>query len=86
MTTIVVSRAFLNAALGAYALELTIDEVHPGFDPDRLVVEFSGTGTHRPTATPYANRYIAVFGFRDGRICLQREYYNPAVGPPTTAE
>ena len=44
-------------------------------------MEFSGTGTHRPTGSAYANRYVAVFGFRDGLICRQREYYNPAASP-----
>jgi ketosteroid isomerase-like protein len=72
---------FLAGALGAFALELTIVEVHAGLDPDALIVEFSGSGTHRPTGSAYANRYIAVFGFRDGRICRQREYYNPAASP-----
>jgi ketosteroid isomerase-like protein len=72
---------FLDAALGAFSLDLTIEEVHAGLDPDELIVEFSGTGEHRPTGSPYANRYIAVFGFRDGRIARQREYYNPAASP-----
>ncbi|MCU0311778.1 MAG: nuclear transport factor 2 family protein [Acidimicrobiales bacterium] len=73
--------AYLGAALGAFELDLVIDEVHAGLDPDELVVEFSGTGRHRPTGSAYANRYIAVFGFRDGRIVRQREYYNPAASP-----
>lgn len=73
--------SFLTGALGAFALDLTIDEVHAGLDLDELIVEFSGTGTHRPTGSVYANRYIAVFGFRDGLICRQREYYNPAARP-----
>jgi ketosteroid isomerase-like protein len=73
--------SFLRGALASFALELTIDEVHAGLDPDELIVEFSGTGTHRPTGSAYANRYIAVFGFRDGMICRQREYYNPAASP-----
>lgn len=73
--------AYLTGALGAFALELGIDEVHAGLDPDELIIEFSATGTYRPTGAPYANRYIAVFGFRDGLICRQREYYNPAASP-----
>ena len=77
----VAALSFLDAALGAFSLDLTIDEVHACLDPDELIVEFSGTGEHRPTGSPYANRYIAVFGFRDGRIARQREYYNPSASP-----
>ena len=77
----VAARSFLDAALGAFSLDLTIDEVHACLDPDELIVEFSGVGEHRPTASPYANRYIAVFGFRDGRIARQREYYDPTASP-----
>ena len=78
---------YLDAALGAFSLRLTVTEVHECADPDELIVEFTGTGSYRPTGGTYDNRYIAVFGFRDGLICRQREYYNPlaaqrAAAPP----
>ena len=72
---------YLSGGLGAFELHLTIDEVHPTLDPDELIVEFSGTGSFRPTGAAYENRYIAVYRFRDGLICHQREYYNPAASP-----
>jgi uncharacterized protein len=72
---------YLGGALGAFELHLTIEEVHPGLDPDELIIEFTGAGTYRPTGADYTNRYIAVYGFRDGRICRQREFYNPASSP-----
>jgi ketosteroid isomerase-like protein len=72
---------YLSEGLKAFELHLTIDEVHPSLDPDELVVEFSGSGSFRPTGAVYENRYIAVYRFRDGQICHQREYYNPAASP-----
>jgi ketosteroid isomerase-like protein len=72
---------YLSGGLGAFELHLTIDEVHPMLDPDELVIEFSGTGSFRPTGAAYENRYIALYRFRDGRICHQREYYNPSASP-----
>lgn len=73
--------AYLGGALSVFDLDLTVDEVHVGLDPDELVIEFSGTGRHRPTGAAYENRYIGVFRFRDGRICHQREYYDPTAVP-----
>ena len=70
-------REYLRGALGAFRLELAITEVHPAADPDELVVEFTGTGTYLPNGADYANTYIAVYRFRDGHICFQREFYNP---------
>ena len=34
---------------------------------------FAGNGA------TYQNRYIMVFGFRDGQIVLWREFYNPEI-------
>jgi ketosteroid isomerase-like protein len=72
---------YLSGGLGAFELHLTIDAVHPMLDPDALVIEFSGTGSFRPTGAAYENRYIALYRFRDGLICEQREYYNPSASP-----
>jgi len=77
--------AYLSGALRAFALELSVTEVHEGRDPDELVVEFTGTGTYKPTGARYDNRYIAVFGFHDGLICRQREFYDPLAAQRATA-
>ncbi len=76
---------YLTAALGAFELHLTVTEVHETTDPDELIVEASGTGTYRPTGAAYQNRYVIVYGFRDGRICRQREYYDPLAAQRATA-
>jgi ketosteroid isomerase-like protein len=72
---------FLSVALGAFELTLTVDEVHPGLDPDEMVIEFCSSGTHRASGAPYANRYVAVYRFRDGAISFQREYYDTSAVP-----
>ena len=78
------ARAFLAGALQVFELQLTVDDIHPGLDPDAMVLEFSGTGTHRETGAASANRYVGIFTFRDGRIRTQREYYDTSAIPGRT--
>jgi ketosteroid isomerase-like protein len=68
---------YLAGAFEAFRFSLTITNVIACADPDELVVEFTGAGIYLPTGAPYANTYIVVFGFRDGLISRQREYFNP---------
>ena len=68
---------YLSAAFQIFRMTLTITEVHPCLDPDELIVEFISDGLVTTTGKTYANRYINVFRFSDGRICLQREFFNP---------
>jgi uncharacterized protein len=68
---------YLTNALALFELDLRVVEVHETTDPDEVVVEAAATGTFVPNGAPYENRYVIVYGFRDGRICRQREYYNP---------
>lgn len=77
-TTRAEAEANIAAAFTVFRFELTITAVHECVDPDELIIEFTGSGTYLPTGAPYANVYIAVFRFRDGRICHQREFFNPA--------
>ncbi len=69
----------LTAAFEVYKMTLTITDVHECADPDELVVEFVSDGHMATTGKSYANTYIAVFRFRDGRICHQREFFNPLI-------
>ncbi|MDW3215299.1 MAG: nuclear transport factor 2 family protein [Ilumatobacteraceae bacterium] len=71
--------SMLESAFEEYKMELTITEVHECADPDELIVEFVSNGHLTSTGKTYANTYIAVFRFRDGRICYQREFFNPLV-------
>jgi ketosteroid isomerase-like protein len=67
----------LTKAFKVFQFDLTISDVHACLDPDELIVEFTGSGSYLPNGAPYENRYIAVFNFRDGKICRQREYFDP---------
>jgi uncharacterized protein len=68
-------------AFTRFALEIV--RVHELVDPQKLIVEYVSDGEVRSTGKPYVNRYIGVFGFRDGLICEWHEYHNPEV--PTFA-
>ena len=67
----------LTNAFKVFKFDLSVTDLHPGLDPDEFIVEFTGSGTYLPNSAPYENRYIAVFGFRDGMISRQREYFDP---------
>ncbi|MCU1398299.1 MAG: phenazine biosynthesis protein PhzA/PhzB [Acidimicrobiales bacterium] len=68
---------YLTRAFEVFKMRLTITDVHPCVDPDELVVEFVSDGLVATTGKSYANQYINVFRFRDGKICFQREFFNP---------
>jgi ketosteroid isomerase-like protein len=72
-------RAHVGPALRIFSFELEIRKVFECMDPDTLILEYTSEGRCTTTGQPYANSYIGVIGFRDGRICAQREYYNPLV-------
>lgn len=59
----------------SFVLELV--EVHPCLDPDELVAEYRSEAVVERNGNDYVNRYIAVFRFRDGKICFWREFHNP---------
>jgi ketosteroid isomerase-like protein len=67
----------LTNAFKVFQFTLALTGVHPCVDADEFIVEFIGSGTYLPNGAPYENRYIAVFGFRDGMIYRQREYFDP---------
>jgi uncharacterized protein len=72
-------RAHVGPALETFSFRLDIHRVIECADPDTLVLEYTSEGRVVPSGRAYANSYIGVVQFRDGRICHQREYYNPAV-------
>jgi ketosteroid isomerase-like protein len=59
----------------SFALELV--EVHDCVDPDELIAEYRSDAVVERNGNAYRNRYIGVFGFRDGKISRWREYHNP---------
>jgi ketosteroid isomerase-like protein len=70
-------RAYLKSALAIFKLQLSLTAVFGTDDPDVLIAEYTSTGTVTTTGKPYANSYIGIYRFRDGRLCGVREYYNP---------
>jgi ketosteroid isomerase-like protein len=46
---------------------------------ESVVVEVSGRGEVPETGRIYDQRYVMIFGLRDGRIATLREYFNPLV-------
>ena len=58
---------------------LTITQVHELLDPDRLILEYTSDGEIEATGKPYVNRYVGIFGFRDGLVCEWHEFHNPDV-------
>lgn len=76
---------YLSAAFKIFTMQLTITEVHQCVDPDELVVEFVSAGRVATTGRRYSNQYISIFRFRDGKICSQREFFNPVVAAKALA-
>lgn len=68
---------YLRGAFEVFRFTLTVTAVHPCLDPDELILEMDGEGTHLPSGSPYRNSYVVIFRFRDGLIAHQREYFNP---------
>lgn len=68
---------YLASAFTVFRMQLTVTEVHQCVDPDELIVEFVSTGLVLTTGKSYENQYINVFRFREGKICFQREFFNP---------
>ena len=70
-------RQYFGAALGIFKMRLWLTEAYPSGDPDLLVAEYASEGSVTTTGKPYANTYIGVYRFREGRISAIREFYNP---------
>lgn len=56
---------------------LSIGEVYDCPGDDTVVFEMESDGIFAANGTAYRNQYLMVFGFRDGKVVLWREYYNP---------
>ncbi len=52
---------------------------HELLEPDLLVDEYESDGHVAHTGKPYRNTYIAVWRFRDGKVCGVKEFPNPMV-------
>lgn len=63
------------ALFSEFALEMV--ELHDCLDPDELVAEYRSQAIVKRNGNAYANRYIGVLRFRDGKISHWREFHNP---------
>ncbi|MXY27837.1 nuclear transport factor 2 family protein [Candidatus Poribacteria bacterium] len=59
--------------------KLSIHELYDCPEQDVVVFEQTSMGVFAGNGATYQNRYIMVFGFRDGQIVLWREFYNPEI-------
>ena len=82
-------REYLASKLGVFVFTLSLTAVHECLDPDLLVAEYESDGHVAHTGKPYCNAYIALWRFRDGKVCGVKEFPNPMVaaealipGPP----
>lgn len=71
-------QAYLTGAFQVFRFELTITAVHELAGGD-LMAEYTSEGKVVPTGRRYANAYVGVWRFRDGRVCATREWYDPLV-------
>jgi len=58
-------------------LDFTLLAFHHSEDGVTTVAEYTSQGVIAANGKPYANRYAGIFRFRDGKIALWREYFNP---------
>ncbi len=58
---------------------LQINHIYDVPDQDVVLFEMESNGEFAINGTDYGNRYMMLFGFRDGELCLWREYYNSLI-------
>lgn len=71
-------RTGISVSLEVFRFRLDLVCIHPGLDPNLLIAEYTSDGIAVPTGKPYANVYIGIFRFREGRLVSLREFFNPA--------
>ena len=70
---------YLDGAFQVFRFSLSITRLFEVVDGSTIVAEYTSDGTVLPQGTPYANSYIGVWTFRDGKVVSTREYYDPVV-------
>jgi uncharacterized protein len=63
---------------------ITVTHVYEVVGGDTLIARYEGDCLSR-NGVPYANRYLGIFEFRDGRIAHWREYANPLISREAVA-
>jgi len=76
----------LAPLLQTFKFTLSLTAVHECVDPDVLIAEYVSQGHVTTTGKPYANTYIGVWRFRDGKVCGVKEFFNPLVSQRALAD
>ena len=61
------------------AYNYSVGQIHDLVDPHTVIAEYSSNSFYRRGQVPYANRYISVLRFRDGKLVYWSEYVNPLI-------
>jgi len=72
--------ALLNVFEGMKGFEpyrYEVTKIYEMADPQELIAEYRSNSRVLETGRPYANRYLGVFRFQDGKIVYWREFLNP---------
>mgnify|MGYP002262505571 CR=1 FL=1 len=69
----------IEPSLELFQFKLLPEKIHPGLDPDLLIVEYTSDGIAVPTGKTYRNVYIGLFRFEAGRLLFLREFFNPEI-------
>jgi len=71
---------YMSATTGSIVVDSVTDlRVHPLLDPEAVVVELQIAGRQIVNGSPYNQRYVTIFQYKDGKIVNYREYWNPLV-------
>jgi ketosteroid isomerase-like protein len=71
-------KEYLAAAFQVFRFELTLTSMDELVGGD-IVAEYTSEGRVVPTGRRYANTYVGLWRFRDGRIRATKEWYDPIV-------
>ncbi|MCU1373944.1 MAG: putative PhzA/B-like protein [Actinomycetia bacterium] len=72
-------QAYLTGAFQVFRFQLAITDHWKLEGTDALVAEYTSEGTVLPTGARYANTYVGIWRFRDGRVSRTKEWYDPIV-------
>jgi ketosteroid isomerase-like protein len=75
---------YLSKAFQVFRFQLSITDHWRLEGVDGLVAEYVSEGTVVPTGRRYANSYVGIWRFRDGRVHHTKEWYDPMVSAAAT--
>jgi|APFre7841882724_1041349.scaffolds.fasta_scaffold71092_2 ketosteroid isomerase-like protein len=66
--------------------DVVLTDVYELVDPNQLIARYSGDFRGRDKDVHYANNYVGIFAFHDGKVALWCEYDNPLIVQASLAE